>query len=68
MNSSAFLSDSLKNNTEYRVRVEQTFIATNDDLKLNNKSFEILKFEKQQTNKYAIKSATSRKWSIKFKK
>ena len=68
MNSSAFLSDSLKNNTEYRVRVEQTFIATNDDSKLNNKSFEISKFEKQKPNKYAIKSATSRKWSIKFKK
>lgn len=68
MNNSAFLSDSLKNNTEYRVQIEQNFIAINDSSKPNNKSFEVSKYEKQKSNKYVIKSATSRKWSIKFKK
>ena len=68
MNNLTFLSDSIKNNEQYKGQTEKTFIETDDDLKINNKSFEIIKYEKEKTNKYAIKSATARKWSIKFKK
>lgn len=66
MNNSAFLSDSLEKNTEYKI--QQTFIATNDNSKPNDKLFETSKIKNQDENKFSIKSATARKWSIKFKK
>jgi len=68
MNNSAFLSDSFKTNTEYRVKTEQNFIAINENVKSNSKSFDVSKYEKRKNNTYVVKSATSKKWSIKFKK
>ena len=60
------MNNSLKNNPEYKIK--QTFITANDNFKPDNKSFETSKIEKQKENRLTIKSATSRKWSIKFKK
>ena len=71
MNNSAFLSDSLKSNLEHKIEIKQSFISDNEIPNLDTKKFKSEKIEKynikNDNNKYVMKSATTRKWSIKFK-
>lgn len=61
----------MKSNLEYKVEIKQSFISTNEIPNLDTKKFKSEKNEKYSTkndnNKYVMKSATTRKWSIKFK-
>ena len=70
MNNSSFLSDNINFNNQFVIQSKQTFISDNT---LNNKNdkevklFEIKNYQ-ENVNKYCgVKSATSKKWSIKFK-
>lgn len=66
MNSSSFLSDNINLNTTPVVE-KRTFISSNnsDKTKEINKSYQLI--ENKSKKQYEIKSATSKKWSIKFK-
>ena len=52
MNNSSFLSDNINFNKEYNMK---------------NKSYNVKNYQAKTNEKCVIKSATSKKWSIKFK-
>jgi len=72
MNNSAFLSDILNDNIEYKTKFETNFI-TGEETSLIKTKFDDKKTnsvennEYVKNNEYSIKSATVRNWSIKFK-
>ena len=53
MNNSSFLSDNINFNNQFVIQSKQTFISENYQEKINKNC--------------VVKSATSKKWSIKFK-
>lgn len=65
MNNSSFLSDNISFNTKYKVQPEQKFIS--DKTQVQENSFEIKEYNKNVNKDCIIKSAISKKWSIKFK-
>lgn len=70
MNNSSFLSDNINFSNQCIIESKQTFISdsnTNDKSKKNIKSFEIINYQEKTNKNCVIKSATSKKWSIKFK-
>lgn len=70
MNNSSFLSDNMNFNNQFVIQSKQTFIS---DSSLNDKnskkveSFEIKNYQEKINKNCVVKSATSKKWSIKFK-
>lgn len=70
MNNSSFLSDNINFNNQFVIQSKQTFISDNT---LNNKNdkevklFEIKNYQENVNKNCGVKSATSKKWSIKFK-
>lgn len=67
MSNASFLSDSLKSNFVDKVEVKQCFTSANEIQNLDTKKFESEKYNTKICDKYVMKSATARKWSIKFK-
>lgn len=66
MNNSTFLTDSTPDVIPYKMPAKGNFISSNEKNNISENKYDIAKYEKK-TNKYVITSATSRKWSIKFK-
>lgn len=70
MNNSSFLSDNINFNNQFVVQSRQTFIsdnALNDKNIKEVKSFGIKNYQEKINKNWVVKSATSKKWSIKFK-
>ena len=69
MNSSYFLSDNIDYNIRFDSHKEKTFLSDDSKNQINNKdkSFEIKNYHETINKNCVFKSATSKKWSIKFK-
>ena len=67
MNDTLFLSDNINFNSQSKYEKEQTFISDKIDKIKREQFLEIKKNEKGNELNYKINSATTRKWSIKFK-
>lgn len=71
MNNSSFLSDNINFNKEYnKIGTNHTFISDNNfnkEYNKKNKSYSVKNYQAKTNEKCVIKSATSKKWSIKFK-
>lgn len=66
MNNSAFLSDSLQKNVPYKFEIKENFISDSEIPRAND-NFNVKMYDNKKNSKYIVKSATTRKWSIKFK-
>lgn len=70
MNNSSFLSDNINFNNQFVIQSKQTFISDkslSDKSIKEVKSFEIKNYQEKVNKNCVVKSATSKKWSIKFK-
>ena len=70
MNNSSFLSDNINFNNQFVIKSKQTFISDNtlNDKSIKEvKSFEIKNYQEKINKNCVVKSATTKKWSIKFK-
>ena len=70
MNNSSFLSDNINFNNQFVIQSKQTFISDNtlNDKSIKEvKSFEIKNYKEKINKNCVVKSATTKKWSIKFK-
>ena len=70
MNNSSFLSDNMNFNNQFVIQSKQTFISDSSLIDKDNKkikSFEIKNYQEKINKNCIVKSATSKKWSIRFK-
>jgi hypothetical protein len=70
MNNSSLLSDNINFNNQFVIKSNQTFISDSslgDKTSKKVNSFEIKNYQEKINKNCVVKSATSKKWSIKFK-
>lgn len=67
MNNSSFLSDNINFNNQIVIQSKQVFISDSNSNNKKVESFEIKNYQEKINKSCVIKSATSKKWSIKFK-
>ena len=71
MNNSSYLTDNINLNKENnKIETNHTFISDNNfnkEYNKKNKNYSVKNYQAKTNEKCVIKSATSKKWSIKFK-